>query len=207
MPIPAILIALVVLIFVAFGIYKLTESEPKPNKQVVEVQVFRPPPPPPPKVEEEPPPPELEEEIDIPEPEPEPMPDIPDLPEAPPADMLGLDADGSAGSDQFGLAARRGGRSLIGSGDRHRWYAQRMKDQVSDFLGSQEEVRATDYTVRLLLWVDDEGRLKSYRLKQGSGDTFLDRLIRDVLDRFKGFSDPPPSGMPQPIQLRIEGNK
>src|ERR1700732_4737249 len=82
---------------------------PKPQRLVQTVQIIRPPPPPPP--DQPPPPPEKTQEPlpkDVPDPTPEQQPDqAPDQP-------LGIDADGSAGGDTFGLAARHGGSDLIG---------------------------------------------------------------------------------------------
>src|SRR5512134_2417325 len=109
------LIAGIVLGAVGLGIVAgaaraILSDKPAPAKMVVqEVKILRAPPPPPP---EEPPPPPPEE-VDVPEPEPQPEPTPSD---EPPPGELGLDAEGAAGSDGFGLAARPGGRDLVGSG-------------------------------------------------------------------------------------------
>src|SRR5262245_32752854 len=102
-------------------IKNLATEETKPAKKVVQVQVFRPPPPPPPEVE--PPPPEIKEEVDVPEPEP--VVDSPEVPDVPPGEQLGLDAEGVAGADAFGLVGRKGGRDLLAGGSRNQWYAGR----------------------------------------------------------------------------------
>ncbi|WP_052700215.1 hypothetical protein [Methylocucumis oryzae] len=98
-------------------------------------------PPPPPKVEK-PPEPEVKNEVEQPEPEPEePLPDVADEP--PPGD-LGLDAEGTAGSDGFGLAARKGGRGLLGGGgggDPYAWYGGLIKKRPTRHLIGQR--RAT----------------------------------------------------------------
>ena len=93
------------------------------------MQVFRPPPPPPPKIEEPPPPPPPEE---VKLPDPEPVADAPDVPDMP--GPLGLDADGVAGSDAFGLVGRHGGNDLIGGDGRYRSYANHVKDAVLDYV-------------------------------------------------------------------------
>ncbi len=140
----------------------MSEPMEPPKKTVQEIKVIRPPPPPP-EVEEEPPPePEVEEEVDIPEPEPEALPDVPDM-EPPPGD-LGLDADGVAGGDAFGLAARKGGRGLIGSGDgdSNLWYANNVvKVAVLDKLTNIEGILITRYRVRLNVWVNSSGESNS----------------------------------------------
>src|SRR5689334_3282657 len=112
------MIALVtVLAVVGVGLFFLIrhfvkQEAPATKKVVQEIRVIRPPPPPP--ETPPPPPPPPEEKVDLKEPEPEPDPTPTNEP--PPGEQLGLDADGSAGSDGFGLAARKGGRDLLASG-------------------------------------------------------------------------------------------
>ena len=176
-----------------------------PKKTVQEIKVIRPPPPPP-EVEPEPPPePEIEEEVDIPEPEPEALPDVPDM-EPPPGD-LGLDAEGVAGGDAFGLAARKGGRSLIGSGDgdANLWYAGTIvKASVLDALTGIEGILITRYRVRLNLWVDSGGNLTRFKLLESTGDTEVDQKIKAAMANIKRFPELPPPNMPQPVKLVIE---
>ena len=185
----------------------LLDTEPRPVKQVVAVQVFRPPPPPPPpEIEPEPPPPDMEqEEIDVPEPEP--LPDLPDIPDMPPADQLGLDAEGVAGSDAFGLAANRGGRSLLSGAGRYRWYAQRTKDQVSNHLSDNAELRQADYKARILLWIRANGEIQRFRVSNLSGDAAVVRLLEEMMASLTRLLERPPAGLPQPISIRVEGNE
>jgi len=203
---PLVIFSSLLLVVLGVGVWLLIgllQSDAKPPKQVVEIQVIRPPPPPPPEIEEEPPPPEFEEEVEIPEPEP--LPDMPDLPDAPPAESLGLDADGVAGTDAFGLAANRGGRGLIGGAGQHRWYAQKTKDLVSEFLGQHEELKAENYKVRVLVWIDEAGAAR-FSLVSTTGNPALDKQLKATLEKFDRFQEPPPPGLPQPISIRIVGN-
>lgn len=173
-------------------------QDAKPQKKVVQVQLFRPPPPPPPEIEEPPPP--IEEEVKLPEPEPvADAPDVPDLPGA-----LGLDADGVAGSDAFGLMGRKGGRDLIGGDGRYRSYANHVKDKLLDFLASREEVRASTYSLVVQVWIGEDGRMGRYELVGSSGDSKLDHALQLALDDLGRFDMAPPEGMPQPVRLRIK---
>ena len=175
-----------------------------PKKTVQEIKVIRPPPPPP-EVEEPPPPePEVEEEVDIPEPE-----DVPDMPdmEPPPGEQLGLDADGSAGGDAFGLAARKGGRGLIGSGDgdANLWFANNVvKVAVLDLLTNIDGLLITRYRIRLNLWVNQKGEVTRFKMLETTGDTNVDAKINNAMSKLKRFSTLPPPNMPQPIKLAIE---
>lgn len=188
-----------------FYVRSLLNSEAKPAEQVVQVQVFRPPPPPPPPMEEEPPPPEMEEEeLEIPEPEA--LPDLPDLPDMPAQEQLGLDAEGVAGSDAFGLAANRGGRTLIGGAGAYRWYAQKAKDAVFSHLGSDDVLRSADYRARILVWVSRDGSILRFRIARPTGDVRLDSQLESVLAALKRLPEAPPPGLPQPIAIRIVGH-
>ena len=114
---PSIAGGLILIVLIGFIIHFISNIKDKPEKKERKIQAISltkppPPPPPPPKVEK-PPEPEPEEKIEQPEPEPE---DIPDVADEPPPGDLGLDAEGTAGSDGFGLAARKGGRGLFGGG-------------------------------------------------------------------------------------------
>ncbi len=180
-----------------------TPIEP-PKKTVQEIKIIRPPPPPP-EIEEEPPPPPEEEEVDIPEPE-EDIPDLPDM-EPPPGNQLGLDAEGTAGGDAFGLAARKGGRGLIGSGDgdANLWFANTVvKSAILDLLTDVDGITITRYRIRLNVWVSSSGEVTKLKLLESTGNNEIDQKIRVALSELKRFSTLPPPNMPQPIKLAIE---
>ena len=97
-------IGFTLLIVVAVFLLKDLFNKPPHTKKVVQQITMIQPPPPPPPPEVKPPEPEVEEEkIEEPEPEQEPEP-APEESNEPPAEELGLDADGAAGSDGFGLS-------------------------------------------------------------------------------------------------------
>ena len=182
---------------VAFATQYLSQDA-KPEKKVVQVQLFRPPPPPPPKVEEPPPP--VQEEVKLPEPEPvAEAPDVPDMP-----GPLGLDADGVAGSDAFGLMGRKGGRDLIGGDGPYRSYANHVKDALLDYLSSKDDVRASTYSIVVQVWIGEDGRLGRYEIVGSSGNAKLDEALQLALQDLGKFDQAPPEGMPQPVRLRIK---
>src|SRR5262245_7818543 len=105
-----------------------------PKRQTAQVvKLIRPPPPPP---EQPPPPPPPEEKIEEPLPQETPQDSPPE--DSAPAEQLGLDAEGVAGSDGFGLAARKGGRELGLGGAVFGWYTGRLKDAILDMLSEDE---------------------------------------------------------------------
>lgn len=158
--------------------------------------VLPPPPPPPPKLEEPEP-----EEVEIEEPEPEPV--VDDSAEPPPGQELGLDADGVAGADAFGLRARKGGRGLLG-GDRFSWYAGVLQRDLQAILSNDDEVRGLgEYAVVVSISLTADGRLEQTRLVSGSNNPRLDEALRKALSAGVRLSQQPPEDLPQPIRLRI----
>lgn len=161
--------------------------------------------PPPPKPEEKPP--ELEkqkieeeirQEVDVPEPQQEAQPDEP-----PAGQNLALDADGSAGSDSFGLAANKGGRSLIGSGggSRFAWYTSTIQQAIRDAL-ARNKANNGEYKAIIKLWINADGSVKRFELSGSSGKAEIDQAITLAMEQLKAINEPP-EDMPQPIKLRI----
>lgn len=196
-----------VIALVAFGVYSFVQSTggvqaPKPPEVQQISVVVPPPPPPPPPIEEPPPEPEMEE-VDVPEPEPEPAEDIADSDEPPPGEDLGLDAEGVAGSDGFGLKAKKGGRGLIGGGSAHKWYAGIVQKDLQSTLASLEDIRTQRYTVVIKIWITAEGYIESSEIVRGSGDRGIDDALIGALTAGVRVSREPPEDLPQPIRLRI----
>jgi protein TonB len=178
----------------------MANTKQKPARTVQNITVIRPPPPPPPPEEKPPPPPPDKLDEPLPQKEPEPSPD-----NAPtPSQQLGLDADGAAGDDGFGLAARRGGSDLVGSGGAaFAWYTGKLKDEVNDRLSSDSKLRGKKYSVGVRIWLATDGRIKDVKLTIGSGNRDLDSAISADIVALGRLSESPPIEMPQPISLQI----
>jgi TonB family protein len=178
-------------------------------KRVVQQIAVIPPPPPPPPPEIKPPEPEVEpEKIEQPEPEPEPEP-APEPADEPPGEQLGVEGNGSAGADGFGLAARQGGRSLLGgsAGSAVIWYGAQVRQQLDTALFpllEETEARHTAYSVELAVWIEPDGRLKRIELTRSSGKADVDQALQAALPRLHlSLSRPPPEQMPLPIRIRL----
>jgi protein TonB len=195
-------IAALVLIlgFVWFVRTMMAGKTVKASRQVQVVQIIRPPPPPPPDQPPPPPPPPKTEEV-LPKDEPEPKPDN----EPPPAAPLGLDAQGSAGEDAFGLAARRGGSDLLGGNGSaaFAWYTNRLKDAVLDKLSADKKIEAKKFSLSVRVWIEADGRIKQVKLVTTTGDRELDQRIELALSSLTRLSESPPLEMPQPVSLKI----
>lgn len=195
----AVLVALVVagLIWLIRDMQKQPEES---KRQVVQVvKLIRPPPPPP---EPPPPPPPPEEKID--EPLPQETPEQAPPEEAQAAEQLGLDAEGVAGADGFGLAARKGGRDLVGtSGAMFAYYTSSLKDCIQDVLSGDEQIRKSKYQAAISVWVRQVGAIEQIKVRTSTGNRALDQTIEEKLRHIQCASGSPPIEMPQPVTMRI----
>jgi periplasmic protein TonB len=177
-------------------------AKPPPARQIQQITLVPPPPPPPPPKIEEPPPPEPEPEV-VEEPPPAPEPQQAEA--EPVAEELGVDAEGGAGSDGFGLKGKKGGSSLIGGGSIYRYYAgalsSGLKKQIDAALSKNKELRGS-YSLTIALWVDSMGRINRFEIHRPTGNTAVDDAIEKTITEV-GRVKEPPQDLPQPIMLRI----
>lgn len=200
--IPAIAIGIVVILVCGlmwWSIRELRSKKAEPKRQTAQViQVVRPPPPPPDQPPPPPPPEKVEEQIPQDTPAEKPTDD------APPQETLGLDADGSAGGDGFGLAARKGGHDLLGTGGSvFAWYTGIVKDAILAALSDDQRIRKGSYVVTMQVWLTNDGRIERVKVAQTSGDRERDGAIEEVLTHLNHMREGPPLEMPQPITLKI----
>jgi protein TonB len=195
-------------IVLAIGLYLIRDVFQKPvstKKQVQQITVLQPPPPPPPPPPvQKPPEPEVKEEkIEEPE-EPEPEPEQAEEP--PPGDNLGVDSEGGAGSDSFGLVGKKGGHGLIGGGGNAIvYYGQQLQRQISDALqrGLNDKVRSQKFSAVASLWIGADGRVSRAELSGSSGRSDVDDALKGVLSGLRLAFKAPPENMPQPVKIRI----
>ena len=196
----------ILLVFALLGYFVLSSlfSAPPPSKnRVQQISLVQPPPPPPPEMEP-PPPPEIEE-VETPEIE-EMMEELAEeiSDEPPPGAELGLDAEGGAGSDAFGLVGKKGGRGLLGGGGSpFGWYGRIVQEDLQNQLQQIEEVRALSYTVTVKIWLSSAGEVETAMIERGSGDPEVDGRLERAIARNVRISSAPPDDMPQPIRLRV----
>jgi periplasmic protein TonB len=207
-----VLLGIAFSLLIVLGVWFLKDNFHKPpqtKKVVQQITMIQPPPPPPPPPEIKPPEPEIKEEkIEEPIPDKEPEP-APEEANEPPAAELGLDANGTAGSDGFGLAARKGGRSILGGtpGSSILWYGGQIKRQVEDNLQNllnDTAAMKNGYSVIVNVWVGPDGRITRGELASGSGKADVDQAIRAALPKLRAsIGKAPPDNMPQPVKIRL----
>ena len=170
--------------------------------------IKQPPPPPPPKPPEKPPePPRVKEEVKIDQPKDVPKPDEPKPADEKPASdkPLAVDADGSAGSDGFGLAANRGGRDLLTTGSGGgggAYYSGLLQREFFDALARNRKLLKDEFRVVVRVWVGDDGRVQKADIVTSSGNAQFDDQIQLTLLEMNPLKDVPPKSM-RPMQLRL----
>lgn len=169
--------------------------------------IKQPPPPPPPKPPEKPPePPKVKEEVKIDQPKDEPKPDEPKAADDKPVSdkPLGVDAEGGAGSDGFGLAGNKGGRDFLttGGGGGGAYYSGLLQRQFFEALSRNRKVVKEEFKVVVRVWLGDDGRVQKADIVSGSGNPKVDDLIQLTLLDMTPLKDIPPSSM-RPMQLRL----
>lgn len=206
-----LLMGILLSILVAVAVYVLKDRFQKgpQTKRVVQQITVLPPPPPPPPPEIKPPEPEIKQEkIEEPEPEQEPEP-APEQAEEPPGEQLGVEGQGSAGADGFGLAARQGGRSLLGgtAGSAVLWYGGQVRQYLDEALYpllEETPARQLAYSVMVDVWIGADGHLSRVELAHDSGHAEVDQALRTALAKLHlTVPKPPPENMPQPIRIRL----
>lgn len=198
--VPAVAGTLIVILVAGLLIWfvrDMLNSKPKGPTRAVEqkITMIRPTPPP----EAPPPPPEEKIEQPIEQPEPE---QAPEQADAAPAEQLGLDADGAAGADGFGLAARKGGRDLVGTGTApFKWYTNLIASKLQECLSDDERVRKGSYRANIRVRVAADGGLEVVDLLGTSGSAEKDAAIRGLKRCSTGESRP--LEMPQLATIQI----
>lgn len=202
-----LLVAAVVLALVAlfgFALKKLLgDAGPQKKQTVHNIALLKPPPPPPPpKPQEKPPEPEMKkEEVKVEQPKP----DAPNQSDAPEGKQLGVDAEGGAGSDGFGLVGNKGGRDLLAGGGKmaFAFYTNQLQRFLQDELAKHKKLKSADYRVIVRVWLSRAGAVQRVELAGSSGNGEIDESLRKALAEVPALRDPPPENMPQPVKVRI----
>jgi TonB family protein len=198
----------------------MSEEGPKRKNQTSTVNLIKPPPPT--VVKEKPPEPEPEvrkrhevKEIIDAGPEKSRSDEKQKSDEKPAGKQLGLDAEGTAGSDGFGLVGNKGGAGLIGGGSggggsslfaKYGWYNQMLQDElhrrVRKKLDENGGVPKTKLQAIVQITLDSRGKIKEFQIVSSSGDRKMDGAVEEAL-KLTTVSQPPPEGMPKSMKIRI----
>jgi TonB family protein len=218
-PIPWVLIA-VFIVLAGGGVYVvktvLTEDGPRRKNTTATVTLLKPPPP---VIKERPPEPEIKE---VPKQEEIIDPGLKNETETPqndnqdstPAgDTLGVDAEGGAGSDGFGLVGKKGGRSILAGGTgtaslltKFAGYTQivttELRKKVMKRLDEEGGIPKGKLQCVVRMRVDIDGKVIDYRVIGSSGNNRMDEAVIECLRSLR-ISEPPPDDMPRTMNIKI----
>ena len=220
-------VVVLVLLLAGGGLLLLltSDEESKGKSHVAMVALLKPPPPmreKPPEMKEKPPEPEVKKEII------ETVREAPKEEEVrnekaedkPAGDQLGLDAQGGAGSDSFGLVAKKGGRDLLslgkGSGEegggkesgkigggkdlaalmkKNAWYNHLVEEELTKGLRQRLQenggIPKGKLEAVVQIGMDEGGAIRDFRIIRPSGNRSMDEALREFLPLAK-ISEPPP---------------
>jgi len=197
----------------------LSDDSPRRKRFVETVTLLKPPPPPPPIKEKPPEPPkEIQKKEEIIEPGPkDESPKMDKQDNTPAGDKLGLDAEGTAGGDAFGLVGNKGGRGILsGSGG-----GGLGKLSLLSKFGGYTHIAEAEIRKKVLKRLDEEGGIPKGKLSAvarirldsngaiidckivgSSGNHNMDDAITQALNHMK-ISEPPPDGMPLKMDIKF----
>ena len=204
-------IVIVVLVGLGATMVKMVLTEDKVRHRAVHtITLLKPPPPtkveklPEPEVKQEKPQKSQVIQQDVPD-------SKSDKNEPPPGDQLGLDAEGGAGGDAFGLVGRKGGRALVGSDpnggpqsllQKYAGYNRSIQDEIHRVF-ARGNIPSGDLQTVVVIQLDDNGNLVKYRIYKSSGSEQMDSAVSRALSLIKKFNEPPPEGMPRVLRVEI----
>ena len=187
-----------------------TETRKKPPVEQTISVVLPPPPPPPPPPPAEPPPQEVKQEMveETAPVEEEKQEDASTQADDP--GPIGLpEGDGPGG---YGPGKGNGGKgtgNAAGHAPRSRWgwYAGQVQTTIADAMRRNPKLHNATLTIRAAIWADATGRVTRAKLIGSSGDAGLDQTLQSSVLNGLQLREPPPEGMPMPIQLRLTARK
>jgi protein TonB len=192
-------------------------SAPAKVNQVAMVKLLppppTPPPTPPPQVQPQPTVQQMIEQKQMMEPEtkpekPEEKRDEPSKAHDKAPGPLGLNAKGEGTGDAFGLVGKPGGNGFFGDGGggggtRWGWYAGEVQARVEEALQRNPRTRSAALRLQVRIWPNTTGRVARAELVGSTGDPAVDAAIKNEVLTGLQLQEPPPSGMPLPIVMRI----
>jgi periplasmic protein TonB len=140
-----------------------------------------------------------------------------------PTGPLGLDAEGGAGSDGFGLAGRKGqGKDIVtlgkggGGGGLDSEQAalmrkfasynyiiqETMRKAVRKYLDENGGIPRGKLEVIVHIVLDSKGSITEHQIVGSSGNHSMDKAVKESI-KFVKISEPPPQGIPRSMRIRI----
>ncbi len=192
----SVIVIAIVMVLLLKSFFHKEKAEPK--KQIQQVTIIAPPPPPPPPPpKEDIPEPEVQEEI-LEEAPTEAAPD--NESDASAGEDLGVDAEGSAGGDSFGLVGKKGGRGLLGGSG----YEQVVRQEINEAIVEHSRLKRMEYVAVISVRISDSGAFEKFDVELISGDEEVKALLEEVLRKKQSMSKPRPMEAASLVKLRVK---
>jgi outer membrane biosynthesis protein TonB len=113
-----------------------------------------------------------------------------------------------AGTDAFGIQAGSGdGNVGSGSGLGEASYTRYLGSALQQSIQNDDRVNHLVFTADMAVWVDPNGRITRAAVLKTSGDHNIDQDLVAVLESMPALDEPPPTTLPFPQRVRIEGRR
>jgi outer membrane biosynthesis protein TonB len=198
----------------------VTDVGPRKKEQISTVTLLKPPPPP--EVKEKPPEPEVPKEapkdVAVPQdtPQPQDQPQDQSQDNTPAGSDLGVDAEGGAGGDAFGLVGKKGGKAItLGGGGgmtrlnllaKYGWYVQKVQEEIRAQVNRQLEqdggIPKGKYQTVVKITLNGKGMVVAYQITSSSGQQKIDKAVNRALASMR-ISELRPEGMPSGMTIKI----
>jgi protein TonB len=162
------------------------------------IATLPPPPPPPPKQQPEPEKKVLEQQKPV---------EQPKAADNSPKPVT-INGPAQAGSDAFNVGAGSGGGDVgSGSGVGEATYTHYLGTALQQTIQNDDRVNHLVFAADMAVWIDPNGRITRAAVLKTTGDHNVDQDLVAVLESMPALDEPPPSTLPFPQRVRIEGRR
>jgi len=119
-----------------------------------------------------------------------------------------INGPAQAGSDAFNVGAGSGGGEVgSGGGFGEANYTRYLGSALQQTIQNDDRVNHLVFSADMEVWVDPNGRVARAAILKTSGDPKIDQVLVDALQTMRALDEPPPSTLPFPQRVRIEGRR
>jgi TonB family protein len=119
-----------------------------------------------------------------------------------------INGPAQAGNDAFNVGAGSGGGEVgSGGGFGEANYTRYLGSALQQTIQNDDRVNHLVFTADMAVWVDPNGHVARASILKTSGDPKIDQVLVDALETMHALDEPPPSSLPFPQRIRIEGRR
>jgi protein TonB len=119
-----------------------------------------------------------------------------------------INGPAQAGSDAFNVGAGSGGGDVgSGGGFGEASYTRYLGTALQQTIQNDDRVNHEVFTADMAVWVAPNGHVTRAAVLKTSGDHTIDQNLVAALETMPALDEPPPSTLPFPQRVRIEGRR